>query len=170
MSIRTQLYARLGQRWWIPHHLPSLQSAHSQEVLEASGRSFSSQTIIVLPAWWRCQGDLSIPGFSARGGPCKGKVTLGTNFQSLCLEEDTLWLPTHIAHSGSAGMPCSDSQPTIALFENILVLCTCVHLLSHGQLFVTPWTVAHQAPLSMGFSSIILECVAISYSRGIFLT
>ena len=26
------------------------------------------------------------------------------------------------------------------------------YLLSHVQLFVTPWTVAHQAPLSMGFS------------------
>ena len=31
----------------------------------------------------------------------------------------------------------------------------CMHaqsLLSHVQLFVTPWTVAHQAPPSMGFS------------------
>ena len=28
----------------------------------------------------------------------------------------------------------------------------CVQLLSHVWLFVTPWTVAHQAPLSMGFS------------------
>ena len=27
-----------------------------------------------------------------------------------------------------------------------------VKVLSHVQLFVTPWTVAHQAPLSMGFS------------------
>ena len=27
-----------------------------------------------------------------------------------------------------------------------------VWLLSHGHLFVTPWTVAHQAPLSMGSS------------------
>ena len=27
-----------------------------------------------------------------------------------------------------------------------------VQLLSHVQLLVTPWTVAHQAPLSMGFS------------------
>ena len=27
-----------------------------------------------------------------------------------------------------------------------------VKLLSHVQLFVTPWTVAYQAPLSMGFS------------------
>ena len=30
-------------------------------------------------------------------------------------------------------------------------MCACV--LSHVQLFVTPGTVAHQAPLSMGFSS-----------------
>ena len=27
-----------------------------------------------------------------------------------------------------------------------------VKSLSHGQLFATPWTVAHQAPLSMEFS------------------
>ena len=29
-------------------------------------------------------------------------------------------------------------------------MCVCV--LSHVQLFATPWTVAHQASLSMGFS------------------
>ena len=28
----------------------------------------------------------------------------------------------------------------------------CAQLLSRVQVFVTPWTVAHQAPLSMGFS------------------
>ena len=28
----------------------------------------------------------------------------------------------------------------------------CAKLLNHVQLFATPWTVAHQAPLSMGFS------------------
>ena len=28
----------------------------------------------------------------------------------------------------------------------------CVQLLSHVLLFVAPWTVAHQAPLSVGFS------------------
>ena len=34
-----------------------------------------------------------------------------------------------------------------------LVLCACcAYLLSHVPLFVTLWTVAHQAPLSMGFS------------------
>ena len=30
----------------------------------------------------------------------------------------------------------------------------CVCLLSHVQLFATPWSVAHQAALSMGFSSL----------------
>ena len=38
---------------------------------------------------------------------------------------------------------------------------------SHVQLFETPWTVAHQAPLSMGFlQERILEWVAVPYSRG----
>ena len=31
-------------------------------------------------------------------------------------------------------------------------VCVCVKLLSRVQLFVTPWTVVHQAALSMGFS------------------
>ena len=43
-----------------------------------------------------------------------------------------------------------------------------VHLLSGVWVFVTPWTAAHQAPLSMGFWIFprILEWVAISFSRG----
>ena len=42
---------------------------------------------------------------------------------------------------------------------------------SMSDCFVTPWTVAHQAPLSMGISQTrILEWVAISFSRGIFRT
>ena len=32
------------------------------------------------------------------------------------------------------------------------VTTNCVYLSTHVQLFATPWTVAHQAPLSMGFS------------------
>ena len=35
-------------------------------------------------------------------------------------------------------------------------MCVCV--LSHVQLFVTPWTVAHQDPLSMGFSRQEYRC------------
>ena len=31
------------------------------------------------------------------------------------------------------------------------IVCVCP-MLSRARLFVTPWTVAHQAPLSMGFS------------------
>ena len=31
-------------------------------------------------------------------------------------------------------------------------MCVYIYVLSHVQLFTTPWTVAHQAPLSMGFS------------------
>ena len=41
---------------------------------------------------------------------------------------------------------------------------------SHVGLFVTLWTVAHQAVLSMGFFQAILESVAISFSKGIFST
>ena len=41
-----------------------------------------------------------------------------------------------------------------------------VKSLSHVQLFETPWTVAHQAPLSMDSPNRILEWVAISSSRG----
>ena len=31
-------------------------------------------------------------------------------------------------------------------------VCVCTHTLSHVQLFVISWTVAHRAPLSLGFS------------------
>ena len=30
--------------------------------------------------------------------------------------------------------------------------CVCTHVLSHVRLLVTPWTIACQVPLSMGFS------------------
>ena len=35
--------------------------------------------------------------------------------------------------------------------EKLLYACMHAQSLSRVQLFVTPWTVAHQAPLSMGF-------------------
>ena len=41
----------------------------------------------------------------------------------------------------------------MGLFLLLILLCICVvvYLLSHVQLFVTPWTIAHQAVLSMWF-------------------
>ena len=45
-------------------------------------------------------------------------------------------------------------------------LC-CAQVLSHVRLFCNPWTVAHQAPLSMGIlQARILEWVAMPSSRG----
>ena len=45
-------------------------------------------------------------------------------------------------------------------------MCTHTHGLGRVRLFATPWTVAHQAPLSMGiFQARILEWTAISSSR-----
>ena len=43
----------------------------------------------------------------------------------------------------------------------------CAQSLSHVRLFATPWTAAHQAPLSMGIlQARILECVSMLSSRG----
>ena len=43
----------------------------------------------------------------------------------------------------------------------------CAQLLNHVPLFATPWTVARQAPLSMGtLQARILEWVAMPSSRG----
>ena len=38
------------------------------------------------------------------------------------------------------------------IHKRLICMCVCVHLLSHIQLFVIPWTVARQASLSMEFS------------------
>ena len=51
-------------------------------------------------------------------------------------------------------------------------MCVCVRacMLSHVQLFATPWTVALQAPLSTGFSSQEYWSGLSFPSPGIFLT
>ena len=36
--------------------------------------------------------------------------------------------------------------------ERLVIMCVCVKSLSRVRLFMTPWTIAHQAPLSMEFS------------------
>ena len=50
---------------------------------------------------------------------------------------------------------------------SLYLLTVKVKLLSRVQLFVTPWTVAYQAPLSIGiFQARVLEWVATSFSGG----
>ena len=49
-------------------------------------------------------------------------------------------------------------------------VCVCVCVLSHNRLFVTPWTVAHQAPLSMGFPVSIMNITAINIHLQIFVS
>ena len=46
---------------------------------------------------------------------------------------------------------CHNSLYDCSTKSNFYIACMLSHF-SHVQLFVTPWTVAHQAPLSMGFS------------------
>ena len=53
---------------------------------------------------------------------------------------------------------------------SVYILCCCCLVAKSCPTFVTPWTVAHQAPLS-GISPVrILERVAIFLLQGIFLT
>ena len=40
----------------------------------------------------------------------------------------------------------------VETYSICMCVCVCVHAFSCVQLFVSPWTVAHQAPLSMGIS------------------
>ena len=54
------------------------------------------------------------------------------------------------------------------LLSNLGYIWICV--LSHVLLFVTPWTVAHQAPLSMGFPSKNTGVGCHFFLQGIFLT
>ena len=65
-------------------------------------------------------------------------------------------LPTHLSHAGATAVTplpgllhctCHHSE------KKIVYMCVCVlNSFSHVRLFATLWTVAHQAPLSMGFS------------------
>ena len=54
-----------------------------------------------------------------------------------------------------------------ALNVVLFILHLCAKLLSHVRLFVTPWTVAHLAPLPVGIlQARIREWVAMPFSRG----
>ena len=54
--------------------------------------------------------------------------------------------------------------PAIFFFSNISVFAV-LFCFSHARIFVTPWTAAHQAPLSMGILQVrIVEWIAIPFS------
>ena len=53
-------------------------------------------------------------------------------------------------------------------YNKLVCVYMCVWLNDTDWLFATPWTVTHQAPLSMEFSRQEYWRVAISYSRGSF--
>ena len=58
-------------------------------------------------------------------------------------------------------------QPTMWQFCIGTFFVVVILSVNRVQLFATPWTVTHQAPLSMNFSQTrILEWVAVSFSRG----
>ena len=56
---------------------------------------------------------------------------------------------------------------SLYIYWSVLLISVCAQALSCVRLFVTPWTVAHQAPLSMGIlQARTLEWVAMPSSRG----
>ena len=62
----------------------------------------------------------------------------------------TSWLGEHMFLREAAGLWTSVKS---SLWLCCVCVCVCVsESLSHVQLFATPWTVAHRAPLSMKFS------------------
>ena len=56
-----------------------------------------------------------------------------------------------LVKSGLQCFCCTDQPQSSGQMERTNV-CVCAWLLCHVRLFVTPWTVARQAPLSMEFS------------------
>ena len=71
-----------------------------------------------------------------------------------------LWLGLALCHElspsqeslGHEGIRCELASGHISLNSGRTLLTFKVKLLSHVQLFATPWTVAYQDPPSMGFS------------------
>ena len=78
---------------------------------------------------------------------CQAPLSMGFSRQEYCSG-----LPFSFSR-GSSHMGIEPTSPALAGRFNSILIYT-VHwaqLLSHVQLFAIPWTVAHQAPLSMGF-------------------
>ena len=77
------------------------------------------------------------------------------------LERDVVF--NFISPTASSMNSGQKNAQCIAVFPLCVYMCT--ELLSCVQLFATPWTVAHQAPVHGIFQARILEWVAISFFR-----
>ena len=69
-----------------------------------------------------------------------------------CPADDSLRSPAYTLFLWGfweSSLPCSLHLDSLPLHEGI---CVCAQSLSRVRLFAAPWTIAHQAPLFMGFS------------------
>ena len=120
-----------------------------------SHRPACSLTSLPLGAWALSRVLLWLPGNPQRlRSTCVVGPVLSSHFQNLCLppcEEASgegrhgAWLFCHPGQRSAINQMWKSSHDISGLFMTVKSL-SCV------RLFVTPWTVAHQAPLSMGFS------------------
>ena len=80
---------------------------------------------------------------------------VGVNLQGL------LWLPLYLTGPQSQGTLAGSQAVDTSIHFLWPAHMLCAYLLSHVQLFATPWTVARQATLSVGIlQARILECIA----------
>ena len=105
--------------------------------------------------------DCSLPGSSVHGNSPGKSPGVGCHafLQGIFLTQGSNPRPLHLLHCSGflTGeplgklCPSGSQEQTASYFCLPVCMCVCC-LFSRVQLFVTLWTLAHQAPLSMGFS------------------
>ena len=118
---------------------PSLSLTHWQTLLHVHQNSCTNESTQDRPR---------VPTLSTVVAITRSPVKDGLWFSFLRLLEGLI----HFAHvCESFVFLLSVHWPTQS-YTPVFLLLSCAELLSRVRLFVTPWTVTHQAPLSMGFS------------------
>ena len=151
------------------------QQRHANVMLVAEGRGhvYCKQRCLELPRGLPAgdhEEEAEEAGAAVNPQTAKGRIAEGKN-RDCCASQHSIRAPqglkrailTPCAGSGFPVLRNMTSGWGKACAENKLQQL----LLSRVRLFATPWTVAHQAPLSKAFPrQDILEWVAISSSRG----
>ena len=168
---------------WVLHLLKQISKLPPQMTLfwgstgPASGTSRENLTSTTDRRCWFCPQHRWAQGFP--------KLSLSQNSAPISIEEPIL---RHLPHSPISTCVftfqtgCGLSRAEIKAYSSFKLnrgLMSClmnnwrgIESVSHLviQLFATPWTLAHQAPLSMGIlQARILEWVDVSSSRGSFI-